>query len=96
MGLPRNDVSAALFSESTSGFLHGFLFVTEVWVKPPATASCRSRPGADGIPGAIPTGRRDFARAFSSEVEPGSRQENATIRNPERRFDSIETEKALA
>src|SRR6202035_4753409 len=34
-------------------------------------------------------------RAFSSEVETGSRQENASIKNLEPRFDSIETEKAL-
>src|ERR1700682_188104 len=36
------------------------------------------------------------ARAFSSEVETGSRQENASNQNLEPRFDSIETEKALA
>jgi hypothetical protein len=36
------------------------------------------------------------SRAFSSEVETGSRQENASIKNLEPRFDSIETEKALA
>jgi len=35
------------------------------------------------------------ARAFSSEVETGSRQENASIKSLEPRFDSIETEKAL-
>jgi hypothetical protein len=34
--------------------------------------------------------------AFSSEVETGSRKENASIRNLEPRFDPIETEKALA
>jgi hypothetical protein len=32
-------------------------------------------------------------RAFSSEVETGSRKENASIKNPEPRFDSIEAEK---
>src|SRR5260370_17288873 len=34
-------------------------------------------------------------RAFSSEVEPGSRQETRQTSNPEPCFDSIETEKAL-
>src|ERR1700686_1098250 len=35
------------------------------------------------------------AKAFSSEVDSGSRQENASNQNLEPRFDSIETEKAL-
>jgi hypothetical protein len=34
-------------------------------------------------------------RAFSSEVDTGSRQENASNKNLEPRFDSIEAEKAL-
>jgi hypothetical protein len=35
-------------------------------------------------------------KAFSSEVETGSRQENASNQESAPRFDSIETEKALA
>jgi hypothetical protein len=35
------------------------------------------------------------ARAFSSEVESGSRQETRQIKNLESRFDSIETEGTL-
>jgi hypothetical protein len=38
----------------------------------------------------------DLPGAFSSEVETGSRQETRQIKNLEPRFDSIETEKALA
>jgi hypothetical protein len=37
----------------------------------------------------------DRARAFLSEVDAGSRQENASKQESEPRFDSIETEKAL-
>jgi hypothetical protein len=37
----------------------------------------------------------DLPGAFSSEVETGSRQENASNQESRARFDSIETEKAL-
>jgi hypothetical protein len=40
-----------------------------------------------------PSRFQDF-RAFSSEVETGSRQENPQIKNLEPGFDAIETEKA--
>jgi hypothetical protein len=47
-----------------------------------------STKGVDG-PAAV-------TKAFSSEVETGSRQENASNQQSRARFDSIETEKALA